>query len=160
MNPNYLYKDELNYELGIRRITSNADTHVLRKLFRSVILDVVEPSYLCGRGFDKFYQVALNILELQELVEQQDKNLRRLQTRAQHLRARAAHLETAELQVSASEHRLVSRSLNLLVEIEHKMAAVQEPQDTQVSLVRAQVRKTVASQVRQSKFWSMKRWLN
>jgi hypothetical protein len=59
---------------------------------------------LCERGFDKRYQVALkNILELQELVEQQDKNLSCLQTRAQHLG-------------------------------ERKIAALQEPQATQVSL--------------------------
>jgi hypothetical protein len=78
MNRTYLYKDELIYELGVRGITSNADTHVLRRLFRSVVVDDVEPSYLCERGFDKLYQVALKkILELQELVEQQDKSRRR-----------------------------------------------------------------------------------
>jgi hypothetical protein len=67
MNPNYLYKDELTYELGVRGINSNADTHVLRRLFRSLVVEqaIVERSYLCGRGFDELYQVALKkILEL------------------------------------------------------------------------------------------------
>jgi hypothetical protein len=51
MNPNYLFKDELNYELGVRGITSNADTQELRKLFRSLVGEdlVVESSYLCER---------------------------------------------------------------------------------------------------------------
>jgi hypothetical protein len=112
MNRNYLYKDELIYELGVRGITSNADTHVLSRLFCSVVVEdvAVEPSYLWVKGSDKLYEVALKkILELQQLFEQQDKNLSRLQTRAQHLRARVAHLETAELQVWASQQVLVSR---------------------------------------------------
>ena len=36
MNPNFLLKDELLYELGIRGIHSDADTLGLRKLFRSI----------------------------------------------------------------------------------------------------------------------------
>jgi len=36
MNPNFLLKDEVLYELGIRGITSDADVHTLRKLFQSV----------------------------------------------------------------------------------------------------------------------------
>jgi hypothetical protein len=56
-------------------------------VFRSGVVEVVvKPSYLCERGLDKLYQVALKkILEFQELVEQQGKDLSRLQTRAQHL---------------------------------------------------------------------------
>jgi hypothetical protein len=51
MNPNFLFKDELLYELGIRGISSRADTSSLRKSFRAVIsrdlplhqrLDVIE----------------------------------------------------------------------------------------------------------------------
>jgi hypothetical protein len=37
MNPNFLVKDELQYELRIRGISSAGDTAVSRKLFRSVI---------------------------------------------------------------------------------------------------------------------------
>jgi hypothetical protein len=37
MNPNYLYKDELLYELAIRGIVSEADVPALRKLFWAVI---------------------------------------------------------------------------------------------------------------------------
>jgi hypothetical protein len=137
MNPNYLYKNELTYELGVMGINSNADTHVLRRLFRSLVVEqtVVEPSYLCGRGSDEFSQVALKkILELQELVERQNRNLSPLQTRVQHLRARVAHLETAEIQESASEQVLVNNLFDLLADIEHKMAAAQEHQATQVLL--------------------------
>jgi hypothetical protein len=37
MNPNFMLKDELLYELGIRGISSDADVQTLRKLFRSVV---------------------------------------------------------------------------------------------------------------------------
>jgi hypothetical protein len=48
MNPSYLQKDRLLYELGLRGITSVADIQTPRKLFRSVALrDLpVELSYL------------------------------------------------------------------------------------------------------------------
>jgi hypothetical protein len=109
----------------------------LKRIFRSLLVEqaVVEHAYLCGRGFEVLYQVTLkNILELQELVERQNRNLSHLQTRAQHLRARVAHLETAELQVSASGQVLVNTLFDLLADIEHNMAAVQEHQATQVLL--------------------------
>ena len=37
MNPNYLTKEELLYELGIRGIKDDSDTQYLRKLFRRII---------------------------------------------------------------------------------------------------------------------------
>jgi hypothetical protein len=63
MNPNYLFKDELNYELRVRRIKSNADRKDLRKLFPLLVVEdvVVETPYLCERGFDNRYQVAITI---------------------------------------------------------------------------------------------------
>jgi hypothetical protein len=137
MNPNYLYKDELIYDLGVRGIKSNADTHVLRRLFRSLIVEqaVIEPSYWCSRGFEELYKVALKkILQLQELVERQNRNLSLLQTRALHLRARVAHSDTLELEVSASEQVLANTLFDLLADIEHKMVAVQEHQGTQILL--------------------------
>jgi hypothetical protein len=45
--------------------------------------------------------------EFQESVDQQDKNLSRLQTRAQHLIARVAHLGIADFHLSASAQRFV-----------------------------------------------------
>jgi hypothetical protein len=139
MNPNYLLKDELNYELGVRGIKSKADTQQLRKLFRSLVHEnlYVEVSYLHERGFQELYQVALNkILEFQKVVDQQDTNLSRLQTRAQHLTARVAHLELAftDFQFSASEQRSVRRLLGLLADVERKMAAAQDPHASQVFL--------------------------
>jgi hypothetical protein len=61
MNPNYLLKDELKYELGVRGIKSKADTQQLRKLFRSLVVEDldVEVSYLHERGFQDLYQIAL-----------------------------------------------------------------------------------------------------
>jgi len=37
MNPNFLLKDELLYELCSRGISSEADVQTLRRLFRSVV---------------------------------------------------------------------------------------------------------------------------
>ena len=39
MNTNFLLKDELQYELNIRGINSEADVQTLRKLFRSVVAE-------------------------------------------------------------------------------------------------------------------------
>jgi hypothetical protein len=36
MNPNYLYKDELEYELGTRCVSSLGDVQLLRKILRSI----------------------------------------------------------------------------------------------------------------------------
>jgi hypothetical protein len=47
MNPNFLLKDELQYELKIRGINSEADIQTLRKLFRSVVAEGL-PIDLCN----------------------------------------------------------------------------------------------------------------
>jgi hypothetical protein len=60
MNPNYLFKDELGYELNVRDIKTEADTQVLRKAFRLCWREefVVDNSYLCERGFQELYSEA------------------------------------------------------------------------------------------------------
>lgn len=45
MNPNYLFKDELQYEICIREINSEPDVQTLRKMFRSVVSEGA-PVYL------------------------------------------------------------------------------------------------------------------
>ena len=42
MNPNYLLKDELQYELSVRGISGDSDVQTLRELFRSVVAEKVQ----------------------------------------------------------------------------------------------------------------------
>jgi transposase InsO family protein len=140
MNPNYLFKDELGYELSVRGIRTEADTQVLRKVFRSCWTEefVVDSSYLCERGFQDLYSEALKkISELQESVEQQQRNVSRWQTQVQHLRAHLTHLTSAELQLMEAKQRSVRKLSGLLADVEHKMAPVQESQAAQVVLGKA-----------------------
>jgi hypothetical protein len=58
MNPNYLLKDELQYELLVTGIKSEADVQTLRKLFRLVFSENVRVE-LTGLG----------ILKVQELYQ-------------------------------------------------------------------------------------------
>jgi hypothetical protein len=72
MNPYYLFKEELIYELGVRGIVSDADKQHLRSLFRAVVREDRDPevSYLRDRGFQDLCQVALDkITEFQKLVD-------------------------------------------------------------------------------------------
>jgi hypothetical protein len=50
MNPNYLLKDELLYQLGIRGITSEGDIDSLRKLFRSSVARNLPINVDCLKG--------------------------------------------------------------------------------------------------------------
>jgi hypothetical protein len=51
MNPNYLAKDELLYELSVRGIVSDGDTYALRKLFRSVVTRALPVEENLREGF-------------------------------------------------------------------------------------------------------------
>jgi hypothetical protein len=71
MNPNYLLKDEILYELAIRGIVSEADVPALRKLFRAVIAEGVrfQISYLQAVNVNELYsQIISKTNESQSLV--------------------------------------------------------------------------------------------
>jgi hypothetical protein len=71
MNPNYLLKDELVYELEVRGITSETDVATLRKLFRMVIAEGigVQINNLRTANIDELYSpIVSKINELQSLV--------------------------------------------------------------------------------------------
>jgi hypothetical protein len=100
MNSNYLLRDELLYELGIRGITSEVEIHSLRKLFRSVVArDIpVEVSYLKGAKEEELYERLLSkTLELQGFINKLETVLAdsasRIQTKLLHLRGRVSHLQ-------------------------------------------------------------------
>jgi hypothetical protein len=62
MNPNFLLKDELLYELGIRGIGSDADVQTLRRLFRSVVSEElpVDLSKVGSLGVEKLLSCRIN----------------------------------------------------------------------------------------------------
>jgi hypothetical protein len=138
MNPNYLLKDELLYELDTRGISSDADIQTLRKLFRSVSArDLpLEVSYLQELGGENLYESDLTKLrELQTLVTQPGTKLcvflPRLRTKILHLRARLSHLQTPGFPIPNLESSSIKALYEQLAEIEERMAHVEEPQGTQ-----------------------------
>jgi len=52
MNPNYLSKEELTYELSLRGINTDAEVQWLRKLFWTVVVRNVLPEARRLRGWD------------------------------------------------------------------------------------------------------------
>jgi len=99
MNPNFLLKDELLYELCICGISSDADVQTLHKLFRSVVSEdlLVNLSKVSSLGVEELYaSVVSKIVELQNQVTQPKLGLSLLtpgfRTRISHLRGRLVHL--------------------------------------------------------------------
>jgi hypothetical protein len=134
MNPNYLGKDELLYELGIREITSEAETQSLRKLFRSVVgRDLpLDASHLRGLSVGEQEECILNkIHELQTLVGQSKTALpglvTRVQTKILHLRGRLSYIETAGQPGREFDPSCIEELYEQLEAIEGIMASVGEP---------------------------------
>ena len=128
MNPNFLLKDELVYELGIRGIYSDADTLGLRKLFRSIgARDLpLRFDYFDSRGVEEWYSiVTIKISELQTFVTQTAHTLAlaipRVRTKLLHLRSRLSHLTAAELCSASTETSCMQRLHEQLDEIEQTL---------------------------------------
>src|SRR5215510_13879024 len=130
MNSNYLHKDELLYELGIRGIASEGDTQLLRRVFRSVATqDVnVQGDYLSSIPVDKWIsEVNTKICELQNIVSH-GRSLSsflepRVRTRLLQLRGRLRHLTVAGLSVSGEQAEEVKNLQEKLNDIEKIMAS-------------------------------------
>ena len=93
MNHNFLLKDELLYELGIRGISSDAEVQPLHKLFQSVVLEdlLLDSSKVSSLGIEELYtSIVSKILELQDQVTQPKSgpslSTPRFRTRIAHLR--------------------------------------------------------------------------
>jgi hypothetical protein len=138
MNPNYLTKDELLYELGIRGIKEDSDTQHLRKLFRRIITRELplQWDYLTSANTEELYScVTTKIYELQEWLTHEGlpptELALRVDTRVKHLRGRLRHLTEAGLCTTSSE---LSDSVALhkqLDTIELLAASLQSETDTQ-----------------------------
>jgi hypothetical protein len=72
MNPNFLCKEDLLYELRSRGIHCEGDVHSLRKTFRSVVTRElpVDLGFLEDSGVDDLYAcIVSRIHELQDIVQ-------------------------------------------------------------------------------------------
>src|SRR5215471_14166845 len=137
MNPNYLTKDELSYELGIRGIVSCADTHNLRKLFRNNITrDLpLQYSYLTSGPIEGLYLcISTKVSELQNSVVQPGTNWSllapRVLTKIRHLKGRLQHLTDAGLCSTRSELSCAQELQLRLDQIEQRAAAMQRGDNT------------------------------
>ena len=78
MYPNYLLRDELEYELASRGLSSAGDVQWLHKIFRAVQADGVpsQASHLPQGSIEVMYRsVCVKVGELEGLNEQLDKSL-------------------------------------------------------------------------------------
>jgi hypothetical protein len=104
MNPKFLLKDELLYELCIRGISSDTNVQTLRRLFKSLVSEglPVDVSNLSSLGVEELYgSVVIKTVELQNLVTQSKSGLSlltpRFRTRISHLRGSLTHLTSLGL---------------------------------------------------------------
>ena len=93
MNRNYLLKDELQYEVCARGISSVSDVQTLRKLFRSLVTEKVPVDLrnLSTQSVEELHECVANMtLQLHALITQQKSELAllapRFRTRLSHLR--------------------------------------------------------------------------
>jgi hypothetical protein len=133
MNPNFLLKDELVYELAIRGITSEGDTSLLRKLFRSIDTTEVQiqQEFFKSVSLDNWFSVIhTKICELQKLIVQGISTTAvvepRVRTRLLHVQGRLSPLTEAGLCTSGEEERTVSGFQEKLKHIENLMHGIQQ----------------------------------
>jgi hypothetical protein len=136
MNPNFLLKDELVYELTIRGITSEGDTSLLRKLFRSTDTTEVEiqQEFLKSVSLDNWFSVIhTKICELQKLIVHGIATTAvvepRVRTRLLHLQGRLSHLTEAGLCTAGEEERTVTGFREKLKHIENLMDGIQQQEE-------------------------------
>jgi hypothetical protein len=115
MNPIYLAKDELLYELHVRGVNSDSDATALRKLFRTVVtrglaVDIsLSDHSVIG---ELLGQVESKISELQTLVTTTTPTVlptlvKRVKTKVSHFCRRLAHIEaTGQAKESALIEKL------------------------------------------------------
>ena len=131
MNPNYLSKDELSYELGIRGIVEDTDTQNLRKLFRRVLTRELplQWDFLTPQRTEELYSViSTKVHELQEWLTRESPKptdfASRVKTRVRHLKDRLAHLTAAGLCTSNQELEVREALLSQLSNLESLTSAM------------------------------------
>jgi len=121
MNPNFLLKDKLLYELCIRGISSDADVQTLHRLFRSVMLEglSVDLTKVSSLGVEMYARDASNITELQNQVTQPKAGLSSLiphfRTQISHLKGCLIHLTNLGLfpaNITTSHYQVLHNQLD------------------------------------------------
>jgi hypothetical protein len=104
MNPDYLRRDEIEYELKVRGINCDVDVRELRKVFRANIsrsLSLCLEEVFSAPVEEILDGISSKISELQDLFEKSSATLQkvtsRITTRDLHLRGRLVHLTEAGL---------------------------------------------------------------
>jgi hypothetical protein len=99
MKPNYLQKEELQYEHFDLGLNSDSDFQTSLKFFRSVVTEklLVDLRNLSTQSVEELYECVVNkSLQMQALITQQKSELAvlktRFRTRLSHLRGRLLHL--------------------------------------------------------------------
>ena len=140
MNPNYLTKEELLYELGIRGIKDDSDTQYLRKLFRRIICRnlPLQWDFLASFRTEELYScVSTKIYELQEWLTREGLSRNEISlragTRVQLLRGRLRHLTQAGLCTTSSELSCSDALHKQLDSIEHLAISMLNESATQES---------------------------
>jgi hypothetical protein len=153
MNPNFLYRDELEYELGLRRFKTEGDAPQLRKSFRSEIKgnEKLQWDYLTSASAVKWIcEIEVKICELQDIVKQSAGSLisvlPRARTRLLHLRGRLSHLTDASLCTTKEEVARVERLYEQLDSIGDIMASAEQVEQGGDGRTQGQTREKDASQ--------------
>jgi hypothetical protein len=151
VNPNYLLKGALQYELRIRGISSDADVHTLCRLFRSVVSEGLQVylGNLSSLGVEELHEcVVSKIVELQSLVRQQESGLSlltpRFSTRFSHLRGRLIHLTTLGIvppnttrlhyQELHEQLDLIQRNITTTLDMTDRQSQEKEEQDDRYNM--------------------------
>jgi hypothetical protein len=128
MNPNYLSKEEIVYELNLRGIKCEASAQELRKILRTNISRNLTWQFegLFTEPIGEILDVlSAKLLELQEEVERARTTgagvTSRIQTRILHLRGRLLHITAAGLCVTDHERENFQLLRTRLHNIEHIM---------------------------------------
>jgi hypothetical protein len=129
MNPNYLLRDDLEYELASRGLSSFGDVQWLRIIFRAVQADGIpsQASHLPQGSIEELYRWAcVKLCELESLNEQLDRSLPtpvyRIIAKVATVKNRVRHLDALcpevagnlQLDVSSLISRLAAVKLVLL----------------------------------------------
>jgi hypothetical protein len=135
LNPNYLLKDELQYELLIRSIKSEVEVQTLRKLFRTAVTEnmPVNLSELIELDVQELYQtIVCKVAELHKIVASEGgetvTSVPRLRTRTFHVQERLRHLtivNQASGKISSDELQQQQVLLEAVADHLKKMEATQ-----------------------------------
>jgi hypothetical protein len=140
LNPNYLLKDELQYELLIRSIKSEAEVQTLRTLFRTAVIEnvAVNLNEMSELYVQELYQtIVCKVAELRNIVASESAEtvtlVPRLRAKIFHVQERLRHLKItnqASGNISSDELQQQQHLLEAVADDLNKMEAAQSSSPT------------------------------